>query len=98
MGGRRIDILMATRVECLLAEGLSYRAIARLVGISRGSVGEIANGRCRPTVNGADSNGGIVYPDKRRAAVKCPAGHGMVHPPCLVCQLIAIAQQTGKRI
>jgi transcriptional regulator with XRE-family HTH domain len=83
-------------VRSLLAEGnLSQRKIARLTGISRGTVGAIAAGK-RPD-----------YPSRRRAAEeelpepagpprRCPSCGGMVYMPCRLCQARALKAAAAK--
>jgi hypothetical protein len=80
----------------LLAEGnLSQRKIARLTGISRGTVGAIAAGK-RPD-----------YPSSRRAAEdepgepagpprRCPGCGGMVYMPCRLCAARALKAAAAK--
>ena len=73
-------------IKRLLAEGrLSQRKIARMTGVSRGTVGAIANGRrCdrpRLPVDG-DDEGEPTGPPER-----CPKCGAMVYPPCRLCRL-----------
>jgi transcriptional regulator with XRE-family HTH domain len=73
---------IVAEAQRLLLEGRhSQRAVARLLGISRGTVRAIANGR-RP-----------VYPDSDDEAeqsagppVRCPSCGGTVFMPCRLCR------------
>lgn len=70
-------------VRRLLAEGThSQRKIARLTGISRGTVGAIASGR-RPDYNNFD-NGNLEEPSG--PPKRCPGCGGKVYMPCLLCR------------
>jgi hypothetical protein len=68
-------------IRNLLATGLSYRKIALTTGVSRGSIGAIANGRRVDRVSREDE-------DSRRPCgplTRCPTCGGMVCLPCLLC-------------
>ena len=70
-------------VRRLLAEGThSQRKIARMTGISRGTVGAIASDR-RPDYDNSD-NGDLEEPSG--PPERCPGCGGMVYMPCLVCR------------
>ena len=70
-------------VRRLLAEEThSQRKIARLTGISRGTVGAIASGR-RLDYDNFD-NGDLEEPSG--PPERCPGCGGMVYMPCLLCQ------------
>jgi hypothetical protein len=82
-----IAVAKVKEAERLLSEGkLSQRTIARHVGISRASVGAIANGT-RPD-----------YEERRRQRAsesepllgpleRCPGCGGMVYTPCRLCRV-----------
>jgi hypothetical protein len=68
---------------------LSFRKIARMVGIGRGTVGQIASGKR------------LAWPDRVRAAdnrayrhagpiARCPECGGRVYIPCLLCHVRAL--------
>lgn len=77
---------MVDEVKRLLAEGqLSQRKIAKLTGVSRGSVGAIASGRRadhprRPALGEDDD-----YPSG--PPERCPECGAIVYPPCRLCAL-----------
>jgi hypothetical protein len=74
------------RIRRLLAEGrLSGREIARLTGVSRGSVTSIARGKRRepPPAPAKEVSAGPL--------TRCPGCGGMVHMPCRLCRLRARA-------
>jgi len=86
-----IPASMVDEIRRLLAEGrLSQRKIARLTGISRGSVGLIAQGK-RPD-----------YPPRREEepwgtegpAVRCPTCGAKVYMPCRLCRLKDLLAQS----
>ncbi|BBO35507.1 helix-turn-helix domain-containing protein [Lacipirellula parvula] len=68
------------------AGGMSHRAIARKVGVSRTTVAEMARGR-----RGDFGRG----PEERRAPirhatsipVRCPTCGGLVYAPCRLCEV-----------
>ncbi|MBN1395699.1 MAG: helix-turn-helix domain-containing protein [Pirellulales bacterium] len=70
-------------VRRLLAEGVhSQRKIARLTGVSRGSVCAIANGRRTERRRCSDEDQERPSGPPRR----CPGCGGMVYMPCLLCR------------
>ena len=76
--------LLVREIRRLLAEGnFSQRKIARLTGVSRGTVGAIASGK-RP-----DYEPRSWLKDERPAGPprRCPICGGMVHMPCRLCVL-----------
>ena len=79
---------IVTEVRRLLAQGaLSQRMIARLSGISRGTVRAIANGTrpdyesLRPAEDEREQPAG--------PAARCPGCGGMVYLPCRLCRVRA---------
>lgn len=90
---------IVAKIRCLLAEDkLSQRKIAKLTGISRGTVGAIARGRRpdyqqRPKTN--DESDRPSGPPQR-----CGTCGGMVHMPCRLCGLrkqLASAAKSRRR-
>ena len=68
---------------------LSYRKIARMVGLGRGTIGQIASGKrlaWPDRVRGADNR------THRNAgpASRCPECGGRVYMPCLLCHVRAL--------
>jgi DNA-directed RNA polymerase subunit RPC12/RpoP len=79
----KITLAMVEVVERMLAEGLvSQRKIAKLVGISRGTVNSIALGR-RPRI----STPADEFERQRGPLVRCPGCGGKVFMPCLLCHV-----------
>ena len=83
-------------VKRLLAEGnLSQRKIARMTGISRGTVGAIAGGKRQDYVAlpraAGDDPAQPTGPPQR-----CPGCGGMVYMPCRLCQARALKAQAPK--
>lgn len=82
-------------VQLLAAGNLSHRRIARLTGISRGTVSAIANGkravdRVRQTpVEPCFTPG---------PPARCRGCGGMVYMPCLLCRVRAAANDSGRMI
>jgi hypothetical protein len=89
---------LVEQVEQLLAEGkLSHRKIARLTGVSRGTIGAIASGkRCiRPRAMCLWEDEPVI-PDT--PPQRCPDCGGMVYMPCRVCRTRkAAARSPGLR-
>lgn len=78
----------------LLAEGkLSHRRIAKATGISRTSVGAIANGQ-RPdyALPASDDDPLLTGP-----ASRCVGCGGMVYMPCQLCQVRAMKRKEKAR-
>jgi transcriptional regulator with XRE-family HTH domain len=77
---------LVEQIERLLAEGkLSHRKIARITGVSGGTIGTIASGkrRIRPrTVEFWEDE--LLVPDT--PLQRCPGCGGMVYMPCRVCR------------
>jgi hypothetical protein len=80
-------------IRNLLATGLSYRKIALTTGISRGSIGAIANGRRVDRVSREDE-------DSRQPCgplTRCPTCGGMVCLPCLLCGTRAAIRKRPRK-
>jgi len=77
---------LVAEVRRLLAEGrLSYRKIAKLSGVSRGTIGAIATGRrpdYPPPRAGEEESLEPSGPPER-----CPECGGMVYMPCRLCSM-----------
>ncbi len=70
-------------VHRLLADGQwSQRDVARMVGISRGSVQLIAAGRRKDFGSDAEDDS-----DEPGLAVRCPTCGGKVYAPCRLCRI-----------
>lgn len=80
-------------VQRLLAQDVPYREIARRLGISRGTVGNIASGRrpleLRPAKRRSSEQVTTIAKPKR-----CPECGGLVYEPCLLC---AVRAYQGRR-
>ncbi len=77
---------MIDRVCQLLAEGkLSQRKIARLLGISRGTVGSLAKGK-RPHVRKTAWMDEELF-DPQGPPARCHGCGGMVYHPCHLCRI-----------
>lgn len=75
-------------VRELLGKGISYRKIARLVGVGRGTVLNIKKGRC---VYERSLDETILYFDYfTHIYTRCPKCGWKVKEPCLKCQLSEI--------
>ena len=78
-------------IRCLLDKGtLSQRTIARRIGVSRGTVNAIAQGK-RPDYSGLRRNADDFSPPAGPPR-RCPGCGGMVLMPCLLCHVRAIRQ------
>jgi len=77
-----------------LAAGRSQRETARLVGISRGSVGNIQHGRLRP--RGVTPDAAAQSTELRPFSgppAKCPTCGARVYLPCLACRVRRLRDQ-----
>ena len=74
-------------IRQLLDQGeVSQRRIARQLGVSRGTVNAIAQGRRRDCPTASDSDPlGFVPP--QGVPRRCPGCGGLVQMPCLLCRL-----------
>jgi hypothetical protein len=74
-----VDRVRKLRTE----EKLSYRAISKRTGASRGAIAKIANGQRPYRLSGEDeeSDDSPVPPER------CPTCGGLVFPPCCYCNL-----------
>lgn len=83
---------IVAEIRRLLADGThSQRAVARLTGISRGTIGAIASGKRpdrAPTVDTWEEPSG---PPER-----CPGCGGLVFMPCLLCRAREKAAETRR--
>ena len=73
------------QIERLLAEGkLSQRKIAKLTGVSRGTVGAVASGKRHVHVRETESwDAGLESPPG--PPQHCPGCGGLVYLPCRLC-------------
>jgi hypothetical protein len=82
-------------IRRLLAEGVySQRSIARITGVSRGTVGAIASGRRRDY---GPSPHGRALDESAGPPRRCPGCGGLVSMPCRLChvrKLVAEARVT----
>jgi transcriptional regulator with XRE-family HTH domain len=85
---------LVAEIRRLLAEGkLSRRRIARLVGVSRGTVQDIALGRRQYEPRAATAENA----EPAGPPVRCPGCGGMVYLPCRLCEARRIAAHRGRR-
>ncbi len=81
-----LTIEQVGEVKRLLDEGrLSRRGIARAVGVSRGTVDKIANGK-RGLVGTPPAEGLL---ERSAIAQRCPGCGGRVFMPCVYCEAVA---------
>lgn len=77
---------VVAEIQRLLHQGvLSQRAIARHLGVSRGTVHAIAQGKRRDHPPGPDRS--RRFPRTKGAWQRCPGCGGTVQMPCLLCQV-----------
>jgi len=86
------DIVMEIR-QMLAQGGISQRAIAQRMGVSRGTVWAIAQGKRhdRPRIIQGDSQ--FVAPAGR--AVRCSGCGGLVQMPCLACYIRSYSSRSA---
>ena len=83
-------------VRRLLAEGrLSQRKIAKIAGVSRGTVGTIAAGR-RPDYESLRRNRRDQLPELLGPLQRCPGCGGMAYMPCRACHTRSVAARSPK--
>ncbi len=92
-----LSVEVVEEIERLLAAGcLSQRGIARRIGVSRGSVNAIAQGkRPDPQTRRPAREDALVAPGG--PPVRCPTCGGMVQMPCLACRLRALKESHRRR-
>jgi len=82
------------KVTTLLKEGKwSQRQIARMTGVSRGSVGAIARGT-RTTHNPENQEEEMRIIPPSGPPTRCPYCGRLVQKPCLACQIRALREKT----
>lgn len=69
----------------LTEEKLSQRRVAKLTGISRGTIGAIASGR-RPDYDTLPPGAGEVEEDPCGPPERCSGCGGLVYMPCRLCR------------
>lgn len=80
--------------ESLLAKGgLSQRTIAKLTGLSRGTVSLLANSKRRIYVKAVDPD--MPAEPEKSPPVRCPNCGTMVRMPCLLCFLQSLADRNS---
>ena len=83
---------IVAEIRRLLGEGrLSQRAIARHLGVSRGIVHAIANGKRRERVAPGRLPPRLLVDEGPWE--RCPGCGGIVQMPCLLCRMRAMRQQ-----
>jgi len=81
------------RIQELLEEGrVSQRKIARLVGVSRGTVGAVAAGRRRATPCSCRPSETEAF-DVTGPLERCPGCGGLVYMPCLACRVRSMGER-----
>lgn len=92
-----LSVEVVEEIERLLAAGcLSQRGIARRIGVSRGSVNAIAQGK-RPDhqARRLTERDSLVVPSG--PPVRCATCGGLVQMPCLACRLRALRESLRRR-
>ena len=85
----------------LLGSGLTQRAVARQLGVSRSTIVSIVSGewtrkdreslqRLHNRLMGKDEATGIIYPREDTPYTRCPTCRALVKMPCLRCQIAAL--------
>ena len=79
----------------LRVEGLSQRKVAMRLGVSRGSVHAIAQGKRNEPTGPRLLDPGLQYD---RPPERCPECGGLVYMPCLLCRIRTLRRScTGVR-
>lgn len=92
--------------ECL-ATGISCREVHQIVGVARATVLSVRSGThywdrtssVEMTKSATDKSApellmyGLIPPDTKAPAVKCPTCSAIVFPPCLACQIRALKKK-----
>jgi transposase len=76
----------------LTVGGLSHRKIAKMVGISRATVGAIASGK-RPDYEARRHARLEDYPETLGPLARCGGCGGLVYTPCRLCRVRAIKEK-----
>ncbi len=83
-------------VRRLLAEGgFSHRKIAKITGISRGTVGAILSGRRRDHESSRPLEGD-EFPQATGPLQRCPGCGAVVYMPCRLCRTRALKERSSK--
>ncbi len=78
---------VVNQIKRLLAEGkYSQRKIARMTGVSRGTVGGIASGK-RPDYEAMVRERQSEFDEPTGPPQRCAGCGGMVHMPCRLCRV-----------
>ena len=81
----------------LLSEtSFSHRKIAKLLGVSRATVGAIASGR-RPDYE-ARRRARAMVDEPLGPIVRCPECGGKVYAPCRLCRVRKLKVEAGERV
>jgi hypothetical protein len=88
---------VVSEVRRMLREGrLSQRQIALSIGVSRGTVNDIALGRRRDrSADDGPWDDGFIPPTGK--PVRCPGCGGLAQMPCLLCY-IRVKRRTGRAV
>jgi transcriptional regulator with XRE-family HTH domain len=82
-----IPPIKVKQVQELLALGKTYRAIERITGVSRNTIGGIKNGKHREESLRAINGNGLSYlPLRELPKAECPTCHKIGYHPCVECR------------
>lgn len=85
------------KIRCLLSEGqLSQRAIARLLGVNRGTVSAIALGRGRYDELSKRRRSREEVPPPSGCPRRCPECGALVQMPCVACRVREILRHRRR--
>ncbi len=91
-----VDLKTVAKVRRLLAAGTrSQRSIAKLTGMSRGTVGAIAAGKWRDPRNSPRLSKNEC-PELSETPSWCPGCGALVYMPCLLCLARSLRQKNSR--
>lgn len=92
-----IPAIKVKQIKELIALGKTYRAIERITGVSRNTIGSIKNGKRDRDESLRSINGNVSHlPFRELPKAECPTCHKIGYHPCVECRANE-CDSVGKR-
>jgi hypothetical protein len=93
-----LTIHEVANVRRLLAARYSQRAVHRLTGVARGTIGRIASAACAEPTGRSVSDDAMLPPPRRGPIARCSTCGHRVYAPCLICRARDWSSRHASRV